>query len=130
MRQAIGLLPNFPAEGVHRPMKEAGLGLPAMRDRATQMGIEHLTHIMNKDSERGFTAHAIVHRLQSQLGYWHLETLESNPLKIPTLRILRHSNTIPGVGFENLPPLLQDNAISTSIRDASQAVNNTRRQDR
>jgi hypothetical protein len=49
MRQAIGLLPNFPSEGVQKPLKEAGLGLPPMRDRATQMGIEHLTRVMNKD---------------------------------------------------------------------------------
>jgi hypothetical protein len=27
-RQAITLLPNFPAEGVQRTLKEAGLGLP------------------------------------------------------------------------------------------------------
>jgi hypothetical protein len=47
MRQAIGLLPNFPPEGVQRPLKEAGLGLPPMRDRATQMRIEHLTRGMN-----------------------------------------------------------------------------------
>jgi hypothetical protein len=35
MRQALGLLPNFPIEGVQRPLKEAGLGLSPMRDRAT-----------------------------------------------------------------------------------------------
>jgi hypothetical protein len=63
MRQAIGFLPNFPSEGVHKPLKEAGLGLPPMRDRATQMGIEHLTRVMNTDYERGLTAHAHAHRL-------------------------------------------------------------------
>ena len=38
MRQARGLLPNFPTEKVQRPPKEAGLGLeglPPMRDKAT-----------------------------------------------------------------------------------------------
>ena len=79
-RQAIGLLPNFPTEGVQRPMKEAGLGLSPMRDRATQMGIEHLTRVMNKDTERGYTAHAHVHRLLSQFNNWPHEALESNPL--------------------------------------------------
>ena len=39
MRQAVGLLPNFPTEGVQRPLKKMGLGLPSIRDRATQMGI-------------------------------------------------------------------------------------------
>jgi hypothetical protein len=52
MRQAIGLLPNLPMEGVQWPMKKTGLDLSPMRDRATQMGIEHLTRIMNKDTER------------------------------------------------------------------------------
>jgi len=52
MRQAIGLLPNLPSEEVQRPLKEAGLGLFPMRDKATQMGIEHLTRVMNKDTKR------------------------------------------------------------------------------
>ena len=69
MRQALGLLPNFSIEGVQRPQKEAGLGMPTMRDRVTQMGIEHLTHVMNKDTERGFTANAHVHRLLSQCNH-------------------------------------------------------------
>ncbi len=69
MRQALGLFPNLPTEGVQKPQKEAGLGLPPMRDRATQMGIEHLTRVMNKDNERGFTAHAHVHRLLSQISH-------------------------------------------------------------
>ncbi len=28
MQQGIGILSNFPTEGVHRPLKELGLGLP------------------------------------------------------------------------------------------------------
>ena len=75
MRQAIGLLPNFPSEGIQKPLKEAGLGLPPMRDRATQMGIEHLTRAMNKDSERGFIAHAHVHRLLTRFNQWPGEAL-------------------------------------------------------
>ncbi len=39
LRLATGILHNFPMEGVHRPTKEMGLGLPSIRDRATQMGI-------------------------------------------------------------------------------------------
>ena len=34
MGQAIGLLPNFPTEGVQRPLKEMRLGLPSIKDRA------------------------------------------------------------------------------------------------
>ncbi len=100
IRQAMGLLPNFHTEGVQRPIRGAGLGLYPMRDRAAQMGIEHLTRAMNKGTERGFTAHAHVHRLLSQFNYWPHEALESNPLKLPTLRILRLASAIPGLEFD------------------------------
>ena len=53
LRQATGLLSNFPTEGVQRPPKEMGLGLPSVRDKANQMGIEHIINTMNKDTERG-----------------------------------------------------------------------------
>ena len=69
MRQALGLLPNFPTEVIQRPLKEAGPGLSPMRDRATQIEIHNLTRIMNKDTERGFTAHAHVTRLLSQFNH-------------------------------------------------------------
>ncbi len=52
MRQAIGLLSNFPAEGVQRPLKELGLGLSSIKDMATHMGLEHLIRTMNKDTKR------------------------------------------------------------------------------
>ncbi len=90
------------------------------------MGIEHLTRAMNKDSERGFIAHAHVRRLLSQFNHWLREALESNSLKLPTLRILRLASHIPGLVFNGLPPLHQDNAITTSIRKASDEVDNTR----
>jgi hypothetical protein len=127
MRQAIGFLPNFPSEGVQKPLKEAGLGLPPTRDKAAQMGIEHLTRVMNKDTERGFTTHAHVHRLLAQFNHWPREALESNPLKLPTLRILRLASRISGLEFDGLPPLHQDNDIATSIREASTEVDTTRK---
>jgi hypothetical protein len=80
------------------------------------MGIEHLTNAMNKNSERGFTAHAHVHRIITELNHWPLEALETNHLKIPTLRILRLVGTIPGFEFENLPILHKDNDTATTIR--------------
>ncbi len=94
------------------------------------MGIEHITRVMNKDSERGFTVHAHVHRLLSQFNHWSREALESNPLKLPTLRILRLASRIPGLEFEGLPPLRQDNPITTAIREASTEVDHTRQANR
>jgi hypothetical protein len=64
MRQAIGLLPNFFTEGLQRPLKDMGLGLLSIRDRATQMGVEHLVRTMNKDMDRGYLAHAHTLRLR------------------------------------------------------------------
>ena len=100
-----------------------------MKHRATQMGIEHLTRDLNKDSERGFTAHAHTLRLLSQYNHWPHEALESNPLKLPTLRILKLASTITGLEFDRLPPLHQDNEIANSIREASKAMD-TIRQDK
>jgi hypothetical protein len=130
MRQALGLLPNFPTEGLQRPLKEAGLCLFPMRDRATQMGIEHLTRVMNKDTERGFTAHALVYCLLSQFNHWPQEALESNPLKLPTLRILRLASNIPGLVYDRLPSLHHDNDVATSIREVSRAVDNAHQEKR
>jgi hypothetical protein len=69
MRHAIGLLPSFPTEDVQRTLKEAGLGLPPTRDRAIHMGIEHLTNAMNKNMERGFIAHARVHKIITNFNH-------------------------------------------------------------
>ncbi len=129
-RQALGLLPNFLIEGVHRPLKEACLDLSPMRDRATQMGIEHLTRVLDKDTERGFTAHAHVHRLLIQFNHWPQKALESNLLKLPKLRILRLASNIPELEYDRLPPLHHDNAVTTSIRESSRTVDNARQEKR
>jgi hypothetical protein len=92
------------------------------------MRIEHLTRVMNKDVERGFAAHGHVHRLLTQFNQWPREALKSNPLKLPTLRILRPAHTILGLEFDRIPPLQHDNAISTSIRDASGFIDNNRQE--
>jgi hypothetical protein len=82
------------------------------------MEIEDLTRVMNKDAERGFTAHAHVHRLLSHFNHWPQEALESKPLNLPTFRFLRLASNIPGPEFDPMPPLHQENDITTSIREA------------
>jgi len=126
LRQANGLLSNFSTEGVQRPPKEMGLGLPSVRDRATQMGIEHLINTMNKDTEQGFLAHSHTLRILTQFNHWPTEALESNPFKLPTLRILHLAINIKGLELDNLPPLLHNNDIAARLRVASQAVDETR----
>jgi hypothetical protein len=94
------------------------------------MGIEHLLNNMNKDTKRGYLAYSHTHRLLSQFNHWPNEALESNPLKLPTLRVLRLASTITNLSLDNLPPLTRDNAIAASIRQASQAIDDKRHQKR
>jgi hypothetical protein len=53
-RNAVGLTPIFPTKAIHRPAKEMGLGYAPLKDKATQMGIEHLMEILNKPTDRGY----------------------------------------------------------------------------
>jgi hypothetical protein len=57
-RYAIGLTPSFLTEAVHRPATEMSLGYTPMNNRATQIGIEHITNILNKPANRGHISHA------------------------------------------------------------------------
>ena len=69
MFQAMGLIPNFPTEGVQKPLKEMGVGIPSIRDRATNMGMEHLVRTMNKDTDRGYLVHSHTLRFLTQFGH-------------------------------------------------------------
>jgi len=62
-RNALGLTPNFPTEAIHRPTKEMGLGYAPLRNKATQMEIEHLMDILNKPTDRGYLAYAHTSRV-------------------------------------------------------------------
>ena len=94
------------------------------------MGVEHLVTTMNKDTERGYLAHANSLRLLTQFGHWPTEALESNPLKLPTLRISRLASTIHGLVMDNLPPQHLEYETVTSLRAASQATNTIRMESR
>jgi hypothetical protein len=51
-RNAMGLTPNFPIEAIHRLAKEMGLGYAPLKDKETQMRIEHIMDILNKPTDR------------------------------------------------------------------------------
>jgi hypothetical protein len=86
------------------------------------MGIEHLINTMNKDTERGFLAYSLTLHILTQFNHWPTEAIESNPLKLPMLRILRLASNIQGLELDNFPPILHNNDIAASLRAASQAV--------
>ena len=67
-RNAIGSMPNFPNEAIYRPTKQMGLGYEPMKYRATQMGIEHNTGILNKPSDIWHIAHAHMTRAHITTG--------------------------------------------------------------
>ncbi len=84
-------MPKFPQSS----RKEFGVGLPPIKARAIQMGIEDLTNAMSNCSEREYLAHAHIKRLLNRFRHWPIEVLQSNPVKLPTLRILRMAEQIP-----------------------------------
>jgi hypothetical protein len=94
------------------------------------MGIKHLINTINKGTERGFLAHSHTLRILTQFNHWRTEALESNPLKLPTLLILRLASNMKGLELDNLPPLLHNNDIVASLRVASQAVDEARMEKR
>jgi hypothetical protein len=53
----MGLAPSFPTEAIYRPAKEMGIGYALLRNKATQMGIEHLMDILNKPTNGGYLAY-------------------------------------------------------------------------
>ena len=87
-KSALGLIPSFPTEAIHRPMKEMGLGYAPLKDKATQMGIEHLMEILNKPIDRGFLAYAHTNRVATTNQHWPVGAYEADSAKLPTLRIL------------------------------------------
>jgi hypothetical protein len=70
---------------------------------------------MNKDTGKWLTAHAYVHMLLYKFNHWLAKALEATTLKLPILRILRLTNTLPGLEIEHLPRLQQGNEILTGI---------------
>ena len=81
---------------------------------------------MNIGTERGYLAHSHALRILTQFNHCPTEALESKPLKLPTLRILRLACTIKGLELENIPPLFNTIDIAASLRVASQAADDER----
>jgi hypothetical protein len=101
-RNALGLTPSFPTEGIHRLTKEMGLGYAPMKDRAIQMGIEHIAEIINKPIDRGYIAYAHTTRVANTYHYWPKEAHEATQARLPILRVLSYSRSIPGVELEHI----------------------------
>jgi len=62
-RNSLGLTPSFTTKAIHRPTKEMGLGYAPMKDKATQLGIEHISEFINKPPDREYIAYAHTKRV-------------------------------------------------------------------
>ena len=122
-RNAPGLTPSFPPmEAIHCPTKERGLGYAPFKDKATQMGIEHLMKIFNKPTEWGCLAFSHTSRVATLYQHWPKEADEANKTKLPTLRVLSYIQQIAWAEIEHIPILQAPNHIATSLRAATKEV--------
>jgi len=98
------------------------LGYAPMKDRATQMGIEHITEIINKPTDRGYIAYAHTTSVANKYRHWPVEAYEATQAKLPTLRVLSYLMNISGVELEHIQNVQSPNNIATTIRAAFNAV--------
>jgi hypothetical protein len=75
--RALCLIPSFPMEAIYRHTTEMGLGYAPMKDRATQMGKEHITEILNKPTESGHIAYEHKTRVANTYHCWPKEAHEA-----------------------------------------------------
>jgi hypothetical protein len=79
-----------------------GLGYAPMKDRATQMSIEHITEIINKPKDRGYIAYAHTPRVANTYHHWSKEAREAIQARLSTLRTLSYIRNIPGAELEHI----------------------------
>jgi hypothetical protein len=103
-----------------------GLGYAPLKDKATQMGIEHLMNILNKPADRGYLAYAHTSRVATTYRHRPKEAYEGNQAKLPTLRVLSYVQDISGAGLEHIPNLLALNHIAISLRATSKEMDGIR----
>ena len=115
-RYALSLTPSVPTEAIHRPTKEMSLGYAPLKDKATQVGIEHLMEILNKPTDRGFLAYAHTTRVVTTYQHCLKESYEANQAKLPTLRVISYTQHIPGAELGQISSLQAPSQITISMR--------------
>jgi hypothetical protein len=79
-----------------------GLGYAPMKDRAIQMGIEHITKIFNKPTKRGYIAYAHTTRVANTYHHCPKEAHEATQAILPTLLVLYYIRNIPWAELDNI----------------------------
>ena len=129
-RNAHQLAPGTPTECLYRHTRQYGLGCLPIRARAAKMGLAHLIRTINTPSDRGTIAFEHVKHLTALYGAWPEESFDTGRASLPTLRILRYIQDVPGLELQHINPLALTNAISDTLRAASQLVDTRRREQR
>jgi hypothetical protein len=107
-------------------MKEMGLGYAPLKDKATQMGIEHLMEFLNRPTDREYLAHAHASRVATNYQHWPKEAYEANQAKLPTRRVLSYIQHIAGEELEHIPSLQASSHIATNMRAVSKEIDENR----
>jgi len=110
-RNALDLISSFLMEAIHRHITEMDLGYAPMKDRATQMGIGHITDILNNPTERGYISYAHTTRVANTNPHWPKEAYEATQASLPTLRVLSYIRNIPGAELDNIKNVQSPNHI-------------------
>ena len=99
-----------------------------IRTRAAKRGLAHLVDTTNSPSDRGTIAFEHVKRLSTLYHHWPEESFDTGNACLPTLRLLRYIQAVPGLELANITPLALTNPIADILREASGAVKSSRRQ--
>ncbi len=97
-----------------------------MKDKATQMGIEHITEIINKPTYRRYMAYAHTTRVANTYHHWPKEAHEATQARLPTLRVLSYLRNIPGAELEHIQNIQIQDQIAITIRAVSEEVDKNR----
>jgi len=79
-----------------------GLGYAPMKDGATQMGMENITEIFYKPTDRGHIAYELATIVANTYHHWPKEAHEATQARLPTLRVLSYIRNIPGAELDNI----------------------------
>ena len=93
-----------------------------MKERATQMGIDHITEIILKDTDRGYLACAHTKWVANTYQHWPKEADEATQARLPTLRVLSSMRDIPGAELEHIRNIQTQYQIANTILAASEEV--------
>ena len=90
------------------------------------MGIDQISEIINKPTERGHIDYAHTTRVANTYHYWPKEEHEATQGRLPTPRVLSSIRNIQWAELEHIQNIQTPNQIAITIRAASEEVDRNR----